>query len=87
MKHGHTNGPGDSRRVIGAGEFKARCLELMNEVHNRHVSLVITKRGRPVAQLVPVEPRPKLGFGCMRGTIQIVGDIVASTGERWDAEV
>jgi prevent-host-death family protein len=86
MKHGQIKATGGTRREIGAGEFKARCLELMNEVHDRHVSLVITKRGRPVAQLVPVEPRPKLGFGCMRGTVRIVGDIVASTGERWDAE-
>ena len=42
-------------RTMPAGEFKAKCLKLMDEVHETGVSIVITKRGRPVSRLVPVE--------------------------------
>lgn len=41
---------------IPAGEFKAHCLQLMDEVAATGQSLVITKRGKPVAKLVPLEP-------------------------------
>lgn len=71
---------------IAAGEFKSRCLKLMDEVSTRRTSVIITKRGKPVAKLVPVEAvRGKL-FGCMKGTGRATGDIVAPLGERWDAE-
>lgn len=71
---------------IPAGEFKARCLELMDEVRDRHLEIVITKRGKPVAKLVPIEEEPPAIFGFLKGTVKFHGDIVASTGERWDAD-
>jgi len=43
-------------RTMPAGEFKARCLRLMDEVKDTGISIVITKRGRPVSRLVPIEP-------------------------------
>lgn len=43
-------------RTIPAGEFKARCLKLMDEVNETGVPIIITKRGRPVSRLVPAEP-------------------------------
>ena len=42
-------------RTVPAGEFKATCLRLMDEVDETGVTIVITKRGRPVSRLVPVE--------------------------------
>jgi prevent-host-death family protein len=70
--------------VIGAGEFKARCLQLMDEVERDGVELVITKRGRPVAKLVPVTPpAPTDIFGAMRGTVRITGDIVSPDPDAW----
>ena len=42
-------------RTIPAGEFKAKCLRLMDEVNETGATIVITKRGRPVSRLVPVE--------------------------------
>jgi prevent-host-death family protein len=71
---------------IGAGEFKARCLELMNEVRDQGGEYVITKRGEPVAKLVPVQQpkRPKL-FGSMKGTVKTLGDIVSPLDEPWEA--
>jgi prevent-host-death family protein len=49
-----------SRREISASEFKARCLALLDEVAETKETLVVTKRGKPVAQVVPAEPPPSL---------------------------
>ena len=71
---------------IPAGEFKARCLKLMDEVRATRRPVVITKRGKPVAKLVPVEdsePRREI-FGCMKGTVTIRGDIDGSLDARSD---
>jgi prevent-host-death family protein len=63
-------------RYVAAAEFKANCLRLMDEVAQQRQPIVITKRGKPVAKLVPVEPEPIDLFGRMAGTIKIVGDII-----------
>jgi prevent-host-death family protein len=67
---------------IKAGQFKAKCLELMDLVANRGEEIVITKRGKPVAKLVAVENASTLSpFGFMRGTVEIIGDILAPSDE------
>jgi prevent-host-death family protein len=71
---------------IPAGEFKVRCLKLMDQVRATRRPIVITKRGKPVARLVPVEERMPSIFGRMRGTVTIQGDIVGPTGEEWNAQ-
>ena len=72
---------------IAAGQFKAQCLKLMDEVQKRRHTIVITKRGKPVAKLVPADAEPPASlFGHLTGRAQIVGDIVAPTGIAWDAE-
>jgi prevent-host-death family protein len=71
--------------MVSATEFKARCLALLDEVAQNGRSLVVTKRGRPVARVVPVEPPPSL-IGSV--TFRVNDDkLVAPTGERWDADV
>ena len=72
---------------LSASQFKARCLKLMDEVRDRRCEIVITKRGKPVAKLVPVEETqvPDI-MGYMKGTVTILGDIVGPTGEVWDAD-
>lgn len=74
-----------SSRAISAGEFKARCLALMEELREHGGEYVITKRGTPVAKLVPmpVERRPLLGS--MKGTGRTLGDIVSPLEEPWEA--
>jgi prevent-host-death family protein len=70
--------------VIAAGEFKARCLQLMEDVNRDGVELVITKRGRPVAKLVPVAPPAVTDIiGALRGTVRVVGDIVSPDPGAW----
>ncbi|MBI3268594.1 MAG: type II toxin-antitoxin system prevent-host-death family antitoxin [Planctomycetes bacterium] len=72
---------------IAAGEFKAKCLRLLEEVRAHGTEIVITKRGRPVARLVPYrQPKPRAVFGSMKGSVEIVGDIVAHVDETWEAE-
>jgi prevent-host-death family protein len=62
--------------TVPATEFKAKCLELMDRVAERRATYVITKRGRPVAKLVPADPpRKKTIFGCMADQTTFVGDI------------
>jgi prevent-host-death family protein len=62
---------------IPAAQFKANCLRLMDEVAQRGMPIVITKRGKPVAKLVPIDEEPIDLFGYMAGTIRIVGDIIS----------
>ena len=62
---------------IKAAEFKAKCLKLLDQVASSHQPLTITKRGKPVARLVPIdEDTPESMFGYMRGTVTILGDII-----------
>jgi prevent-host-death family protein len=70
---------------IPAAVFKAECLKLMDEVARTGRSILITKHGKPVAQLAPVPAKPGSLFGYMKNTVQIKGDVVATTGETWDA--
>ena len=73
---------------VPATEFKAKCLALMDRVAERRETFVITKRGRPVAKLVPADPRSRASvLGCMRGSAEILGDIVSSplSDEDWNA--
>jgi prevent-host-death family protein len=71
---------------IPAAVFKAECLKLMDEVARTGKPVVITKHGRPVAQLVPVPPTPGSLFGYMRNTVSIKGDVVAPTCDPWNAD-
>jgi prevent-host-death family protein len=74
------------KRRIAAGEFKAKCLRLLDDVDRRRGEIVITKRGKPVARLVPVEQAPPPIFGRMAGSVEILGDIVRPVGEAWEAD-
>jgi prevent-host-death family protein len=64
------------KRTISAGAFKAQCLKLMDQVNAQRAEVVITKRGKPVARLVPVETAPTSIFGCMVGTAELLGDLL-----------
>ena len=69
-----------------AGEFKARCLKLLDDVAVSGQPLTITKRGRPVARLVPIPPAlPRSLFGAMKGSVLSQRDLVAPIDEVWEA--
>lgn len=63
-------------KMIAAGEFKARCLQVMEDVRTKRVPVLITKRGKPLAKLVPPDEAPEI-LGCLAGKIEILGDIVS----------
>jgi prevent-host-death family protein len=70
---------------IPAGEFKAKCLQLMDEISRSRKELVITKRGKPVAKLVPFEDEAPEIFGFMKDSVAIKGDIVSPIDVDWEA--
>ena len=74
-------------QTIAAGEFKAKCLHLLDEVQQRHKEIIVTKRGKAVARLVPYgKPEPDEALARLRGTL-IGGDRVAdfTSPLRWNA--
>lgn len=73
-------------RRISAAEFKAQCLKLMDNVADQRLEIIITKRGLPVAKLVPYDEGTPSIFGYLAGTATIKGDIISSPREEWDAE-
>lgn len=71
---------------VKVGEFKAKCLKLMDEVSRTGESLIITKRGKPVAKLRPIGARKAELLGLHQEAVRIQGDTVTPTGEAWEAE-
>ncbi len=76
----------DSRVTMTASDFKAKCLQLLDEVAAGGGEVVITKHGRPISRLVPYRTRPPTLFGIDRGRIQVLGDIVGSVDVAWEAD-
>ena len=72
-------------KAIKASEFKAKCLALIDEVASSGNPLVITKNGKPLAELVPHRPKPKSPFGILKGRIKITGDIISPIDVEWNA--
>ncbi|MCK4341303.1 MAG: type II toxin-antitoxin system Phd/YefM family antitoxin [Phycisphaerae bacterium] len=68
---------------ISASKFKEQCLALLEQVEPD--GIVITKHGKPVAKLVPIERDCSDLIGSMKDELVIKGDIL-STGLAWDAE-
>ena len=77
-----------AEREIKAGEFKARCLQLMDDVAATGDTIIVTKRGKPVAKLVPAEAKPLQypKFGFFKGKLEAVDpndDLLSA----WDDEM
>jgi prevent-host-death family protein len=72
-------------RMIKASEFKAKCLALMDEVERTGQSVVITKNGKPVAELSPHRPRKRNALGILEGRLLVTGDIISPIDVEWDA--
>lgn len=73
-------------QLVTAAEFKAKCLKLIEQVATTHEELIITKRGIPMAKMIPLN-RSQNPFGALKNTVIIKNDIVsASTHEKWDSD-
>ena len=67
---------------VAAGEFKAKCLALLDHVASTKQELIVTKRGRPVARVVPLAPASSAP---LEGLIVYQGDLVSPIDIEWDA--
>jgi len=70
-------------QTISATEFKAKCLQIFD--HLGAEGIIVEKRGKPVAKVIPIRSNSSDWIGSMKGEIKILGDIM-STGIKWDAE-
>ena len=70
-------------KQIAAAKFKEQCLAILDHVDED--GIVITKRGKPVAKLIPIRAESAALIGSLKGKLTIKGDLL-STGQKWDAE-
>lgn len=70
-------------KTIGAAKFKEQCLALLDELDAE--GLVVTKRGKPIARVIPYETQFADLIGSLRHKVSVKGDIF-STGLPWDAD-
>jgi prevent-host-death family protein len=77
-----------SIQEIAISEFKAKCLALLEEVDKTKVSLRVTRRGRPIAEVIPASPNmeERNWLGSMADSMQITGDVVSPVIEIQEIE-
>ena len=74
------------KQTVGVADFKARCLELLDGVGTRGDEIIITKRGKPIAQIGPIRREFPDLKGMYAGRAKILGDIVNfNTSDLWEA--
>lgn len=77
----------DSELTIPASRFKAQCLAILDRVERTRAPIIVTKHGRPVARLVPIDPGP--GHRDTRGSVELLvreDEAYYGTGEEWEAD-
>ena len=72
-------------RTIEVSELEAKCLKLLDEVIETGEPIVITRDGKPLAQLAPVPPARKSILGLHKGQVEILGDIIEPIDVEWEA--
>lgn len=81
----HTSHAAGTARQVKASEFKAKCLALMDEVARTGERIVITKNGKPVAELVPHKHHARSPFGLWQENVAITGDVISPVDVEWEA--
>ena len=74
-----------SPKTIAATEFKAHCLALIEEVRQTRQHLLITRHGKPVAEISPYMPRGMEQENPLKGSVLFEGDIISPVEEKWDS--
>ena len=78
--------PTEPDTTVTATELKVRCAEVLERVTVEHRTVTVTKRGRPVARIVPIAAEPaKSLMGYARGGIKVTGDLLAPLDVEWEA--
>ncbi len=76
---------GTTERTMPAGQFKAKCLKVLDEVAQTREPVIVTKFGKPVARLVPIQDAWIELRGAMRGSVLWEGDIISPLDVEWEA--
>lgn len=73
-------------RFVTATEFKAKCLSILDEISTKGGSVTVTKRGRPMATLGPVQQKAfKTSAGMLKGKVDISDELLmADTSHLWN---
>ncbi len=76
-------------KEVAISEFKAKCLSLLDQVQKTKKPILVTRFGKPVAEVIPASPKAGAGdwIGSMKGTFEILGDIVSPADDEQDWEV
>jgi antitoxin (DNA-binding transcriptional repressor) of toxin-antitoxin stability system len=76
----------DKVLIVDLLQFKANCLRLMEQVHQRKgSSILVTKQGKPYVRILPFAAKSRSLYGCLAGMVEISGDLTQPTGEDWEA--
>jgi antitoxin (DNA-binding transcriptional repressor) of toxin-antitoxin stability system len=78
-----STGSSNNSKALPLAKVKANLSSVVSNVQNKRTTITILRRGLPVAQIVPVNEQPVSLYGCMRGTVREIGDIVGPTGIEW----
>jgi prevent-host-death family protein len=75
-------------KEVAISEFKAKCLALLDQVQRTKKPILVTRFGKPVAEVIPASPEAGPGdwIGSMKGSMKILGDIVSPANEESDWE-
>ena len=71
-------------KTMKASECKAKFLGVLDEVASTHERVIVTKNGKPVAEIVPFVHKPSTLFGAMKGSIKVLGDLEEPLGVDWE---
>jgi prevent-host-death family protein len=73
---------------VAISEFKAKCLALLEDVDKTKISLLVTRRGRPIAEVIPTSPNmeERTWLGSMSDSMEITGDVVSPVIEIQEIE-
>jgi prevent-host-death family protein len=73
-------------RRIGAAQFKAHCLEILDEVERTGAEITITKHRKPVARIVPAAQNSATFCGSLKGSVLYAGDLISPIDVEWTAD-
>ena len=71
---------------VAAGKFKAQCLALINHVAQSHETIIITKHGKPMVKVVPLDQKKDMKQKDLKNVATYIGDLVSPIDEAWEAE-
>jgi prevent-host-death family protein len=71
--------------TLAAGKFKAQCLALINHVAQSHEPIVVTKHGKPMVKVIPIDSKKDNGEKPLKNAAIFIGNIVSPIDEEWEA--